>query len=125
MFNEEDLAWFDAFVKELYVQAAKTPRIVEPQRLTEMCAAEKMLRQATLSQEIQIDSELTTPEFGIGGIRLTGEEIAFSSPVWLALILLLSDHVEFYPRTDGRIVMSLTFGGVTVPLPQKQQTEEE
>lgn len=90
-----------------------TPALVNPNKMTQMQATYKILKQVAKSTGAKVTYELHKPFVSMGSISITGKRIRFENPEWFVKLSKLASNVDIYPRTDGKTVIDFTFHGLT------------
>lgn len=87
--------------------------IADPQRMREFIKSETLLRRSLGGQGLKIEAIPHDDYASVGTIRVKAKTLIVREPTWFARAVSMASNYEVYPRTDGKIMLALTFYGMT------------
>ena len=90
-----------------------TPALVNPDKMLQIQAAYRILKQVSKDTGAKVTYELHKPFVSMGSVSIVGKSVSFKNPEWLVRLSKLASNVDIYPRADGKIVIDFTFHGLT------------
>ena len=119
-FEVDEDAELDAFLELIapdFLKYADAPKILNKERVMDLATAEKALREIFKDvKNVKITSEANEEIAGFGTISITAPEAEISSMFTFAGVLLLSDGIEIFPRTDGLVQIDFGFYDTALPI---------
>ena len=74
------------------------------------------LKHLTKGTKVKVTYEMNEPYRSMGSVSITGKNITFKRPEAFVAAVKLASNFNVYPKTNGTIVMDLTFHGLTTPI---------
>lgn len=112
-------AW-DAFVEKIgdaIIRDESRTAILNDNKFMQMKFAYAVLEYLTKGQPgVKLSYELNSPFKSMGYISLEGKELSFTQSEWFSRAAEFASNMEVYPLLKGRVRLTLTFHGLTVPI---------
>ena len=91
-------------------------QMLSENRLRQMQFTNAVLKYLTKGTDAVISHKLNQPFKSMGSILVEGKELCFTNAEWLARAAEFASNVDIYPLTNGKVRMTFTFHGLTVPI---------
>lgn len=109
--NDEE---FFSFLQELF--ESKTEEcisITDQNRLLQVRMSFDSFKKVFDGQHVSVDYKLNEPFVSMGAIYANGKSITIKNRKLFLRACKLASNVDIYPKTDGTIMIALTFRGLT------------
>ncbi len=111
--NQNELDELIDCIGKWILEDEQQPSTLEPVRLQVMNFSYKILKHIAEENGMSVSYELHKPFQSMGSICLEGEYLVFLQCKQLARAISLSDSVDVFPLTNGRVRFVLTFHRLT------------
>lgn len=102
-----------ASLGEIVMADQAVPSIVNFQRYKQIVFAHKALEKLLANEDVVIDCDLHEPFHSVGVISIIGDGFTFNNTRIFTMICELASNIDVYTRADNKVVMDLTFHGLT------------
>lgn len=102
-----------ASLGEIVMADQAVPSIVNFQRYKQIVFAHKALEKLLANEDVVIDCDLHKPFHSAGVISIIGDSFTFYNIKIFTKICELASNIDVYTRADDKVVMDLTFHGLT------------
>jgi len=91
----------------------KSKVVVDDARVHDIMYSKSILEKIIEGDGVVVTHKLHEPFNSVGSVSVTGKDIIVTDSVTFNWIVSVASNVEVYPKTDGTIVMTFTFHGLT------------
>ena len=123
--DEEALGYLKELIQTEKTLNALGARIEEDEKRTaflnlpkarQVCAVFAMAYKLFEGTNTKVNYELHKPYQSMGYVTIEGSEIVFKKALWLSRLAEFASNFEIYPLKNGRLRLTYTFHGLTVPV---------
>jgi len=111
-FKKED--WVS--LKQMIDDDEKRAAIINPFKVRGINASYEVLKKMLRGSGASVNMSIGDHYKSMGTITIIGKEMVFSEPRLLAAIMKTASNTDIYPKTDGTIVIDITYHGITTPI---------
>ena len=105
----------DAVGKRIEEEDRQT-QIINLPRVKQLEFAFEALKILLKDQDVSITTKLNEPFKSMGSVSVEGKTLIFSRTEWFNRIAKVASNIEVYPLTNGKLRMTFTFHGLTMPI---------
>lgn len=87
--------------------------IVDENRLNDVMYSKSVLEQIVSGKKVKVTSKVHEPFNSVGSVSVVGEEVVVTDSEAFNKIAEVASNVEVYPKTNGTVVVTFTFHGLT------------
>ena len=91
-------------------------QMLSENKLRQMQFTNAVLKYLTKGTNTVITHKLNQPFNSMGSIIAEGEELCFANAEWFSRAAEFASNVAIYPLSNGKVRMTFTFHGLTVPI---------
>lgn len=108
---DEDL-FFESLHQQIEKDEGRTS-IMNPMRLRDLAYTYHLVKENT---NATVSYKTNDPYPSMGSISIEGKNLIFKKAEWFLKAAALASNTDIYPKNNGRVVITFTFHGLTIPL---------
>lgn len=86
------------------------------ERMQQLQLAYDIFKKIVIGEDVSVSYQTNKPFPSMGSISVEADLLALSDPELFHVVAKLANNMEVYPLTDGKVRMTFTFHGLTMPL---------
>ncbi|MBR5014296.1 MAG: hypothetical protein IKY16_06790 [Bacteroidales bacterium] len=112
MEGTDDDFFFESLRQQIEEDEGRTS-IVNPMRLRDLAYTYHLVKENT---NAAVSYKTNEPYPSMGSVSIEGKNLTFRKSDWFLKAVVLASNTDIYPKKNGRVVITFTFHGLTVPL---------
>lgn len=110
--GEDDDKWLLDIFREAARRDEGNVYVCVPEQLRRVERALKAVHRVFKDQEVKVSCKLHDPTLDWGAITIEGVSMSFTSMIPVAQLLLITDSIDIWPKTNGTVEVVLGYKGL-------------
>lgn len=113
MMEETDGDFFYESLRQQIEEDEGRTSIMNPMRLRDLAYTYHLVKENT---NAAVSYKTNEPFHSMGSVSIEGKNLTFKKAEWFLKAAALASNTDIYPKNNGRVVITFTFHGLTIPL---------
>lgn len=109
--SDEDF-FYESLRQQIEEDEGRTS-IMNPMRLRDLAYTYHLVKENT---NAAVSYKTNDPYPSMGSVSIEGKNLTFKKAEWFLKAAALASNTDIYPKKNGRVVITFTFHGLTIPL---------